>query len=375
MEGDPTYGPVAGNLELLNGKPVFLARSVSQDPEGKDQLLFYRALDTYGKAWADPLLLTANEFDQYYLRPNSSPPVLLVGLTKPMALWMDVRWGIYDIATSTSGQSWPERISTFSENAVYPIKMLAANVVAGQPAWVEHTGGSVGKLYFARAANYEEDNWTDLKDPNLLVQSLTREYEASSLLNGSLPIVVQPFLETTDSPPMRRLHVFRSADPLGLGEWSEPYELLTDFRSATAALIDGVPTVVAGGAKGFGSPDALLYIRATDETGTTWSEPEVIGSYSGQVALREINGKPVVAFAMDPDNPDGPQIDFIQGSDATGTAWSEPDMVGCAIGADRYVSAIALAELTGGYPACMYTVGSTDPDVLPVVHYAWRHTL
>jgi hypothetical protein len=365
-DADPPFGPVARCLEVIDGRPAFLANRASSDPQDAQELLYYRAADTAGEVWPAPLQLVTGE-----VTPEASVPILLDEPAGPLAFCASYDILNWEYATDPAGETWPPYFQLGLEANLTPVQLLAAGVVDGYPAAVVYTNRLwfTGSEYIPAMGGFA---WglpgREYKFPP---DSDLRLYDPGYLLTGSTTTLVQPFLDNAEAPPLRRLEVFRALDAKG-GDWSAPHELASDFRAAGAALIDGVPTVVVGGAQGFGAPDALLYIRATNSTGAAWNQPRVIGSDSGQVAIREIDGRPVVVFALGPDNPEGPSIQLLAADDFLGTRWSEPEVVGCPVGTDRFVSHIALAELTGGFPAVLYTVQSTDPAILPEVSYAWR---
>lgn len=120
--------------------------------------------------------------------------------------------------------------------------------------------------------------------------------------------------------------------------------LPTDATYSVAGIVQGFPAVA------YRDPASgdVCFVRATNAEGTAWGTPLVIGSGATFVSsLAMIAGRPAVLFTT------STGLNFVRASDATGSGWAAPSV---ANGGSVHANPI-LTEI-GGNPGVAYMTGS-----------------
>ncbi|MDA0246480.1 MAG: hypothetical protein OT477_23990 [Chloroflexi bacterium] len=113
---------------------------------------------------------------------------------------------------------------------------------------------------------------------------------------------------------------------------------------ASMTTVNGNPAI----AYFLGAPDNdLMYVRATDATGTAWGTPVAVqttGTVGRFTQLLVVNGNPAIAYR----NSSGSGLSYIRATDANGTTWGTPVAIGGA-----FVASVSMA-IVDGRPAIAY---------------------
>jgi len=116
-----------------------------------------------------------------------------------------------------------------------------------------------------------------------------------------------------------------------------------------------------GPTKGF----TVYYARANDSTGTSWGNPVAVTfwpfPYDGdnRTSLREVNGKPAIAYASFPNGHMYDDVRYVRAKDPAGNKWGTPVIVDPYT--DRhgpYQGAGTTLEMVNGNPAVWHRDGS-----------------
>jgi hypothetical protein len=120
------------------------------------------------------------------------------------------------------------------------------------------------------------------------------------------------------------------------------------------AVVDGRPAM----AYYDGSPNYdLMYVRASDATGSSWSTTPITVTSSGDVgkyaSLEVVDGRPAIAYYDGSPNYD---LKYVRAGDAAGDTWGTPFTVD----SDGYVGYCPSLEVVDGRPAIAYWAWASD---------------
>jgi len=121
---------------------------------------------------------------------------------------------------------------------------------------------------------------------------------------------------------------------------------------ASLAVVDDRPAIA------YRDAAYLKYVRATDETGSSWGTPVTVDSFGnvGQYAsLAMVDGHPAIAYYEGISD----DVRYVRADDATGSSWASP--VGVDSGGD--VGRYASLAVVDGRPAIAYYDGSPNYDL------------
>ena len=145
------------------------------------------------------------------------------------------------------------------------------------------------------------------------------------------------------------------AKPLGnLGMEVEPYSR-ADLAYST---VNAAPMVACAVATS-GADTILELVRATDQAGSSWSNPIIVPGISkagNSVRLEVINTLPALYTINDPTSPTDAKLMYIQAQDPLGAAWSSPVTVETTPGVFGF-NAIDMMQTSNGflnYPLISY---------------------
>lgn len=156
------------------------------------------------------------------------------------------------------------------------------------------------------------------------------------VVNGN-PAMVS-FIET------RNLLIYVRATDASGTTWGTPVAIATPAGATRAqfsfAIVNGNPAVA------YNENAVLKYVRATNVSGTTWGSPVTISSgHTFVMSMAVVNGNPAIAYTNAPSNYD---LYYVAASDASGTTWGSP----------------ATIDNTAGTTTCDLVVVNGNPAVL-----------
>jgi hypothetical protein len=134
------------------------------------------------------------------------------------------------------------------------------------------------------------------------------------------------------------------------GSWVQPY----------LADVNDHPALVYGQDL---DPTELVYVRADDEAGTTWTNfnaPDPAADLHLNVTLACIAGLPVIAYIALAGNGEDHELRFVQAVDEDGAAWEAVQV----LGEFDSVGQIEILELADGRPALVFRVDFDELDPL-----------
>lgn len=214
--------------------------------------------------------------------------------------------GVWSIVAVVSGQSFLSMPPSLA-------------VVDGRPA-LAFTSGSGGVKYVrandANGSSWGEPVTVEVVSNAAVSLAVVNGRPAVAYYDGTTALVGGSFVTVGD------LKYVRASDSTG-SSWGAPITL------DSAGIVGHAPsmTVVNGNpaiAYGEGTNKQVKYIRAADADGATWGGPVVLGTggFAGLLdfSLAVVNGNPAVAYD---DNTNG-DLMYVRASDANGASWSSP---------------------------------------------------
>jgi len=300
-------GPVA--LAVVNGNPAICYDTSSYGNYSDGAVVRYlRALDPDGTAWAEPV--EAYRWDLWGgIHPGAEVMRLAEVNGKPAIGFSAGYWTLgYLGALDGLGSTWamPVVVDTVAEGLYYP----SLAVVDGRPAF-----------------SY---------------------------------VAYLPY------PPIsRELRFLRALDADGIA-WGAPTAVDRDrylSEWTSLAVINGKPAITymtSYPAMG-GDFVGLVYMRASDAAGSSWTTPSVLadggkeGNWSGESSsLALVNGNPAIAYRGALQSRDGYNVRalyYVRALDAGGSAWGTP----VALDPDPNLGLAVSLTVVGGNPAVAYS--------------------
>jgi hypothetical protein len=195
-------------------------------------------------------------------------------------------------------------------------------VVDGAPAFmfVEDAGGGNPNLLYIRAQDEEGSAW----NPAIVLSSNTYGYPSLAVVDGN-PAVAY-------SNGYNGSLVYRRADDAQGTAWGAPVVVdgLSENpgQSINLLVVEGSPAIAYTTDGDGSSEDRLLYVRAQDAQGSTWSIPMTIEpGYGDEVEARDcsmalIGGKPAIAYAFSDLQNNLEGVRYCAAQDAIGLNWN-----------------------------------------------------
>jgi PKD repeat protein len=327
------YGP---SLAVINGNPaaVFGGAGIGEP------LSYVRAVDALGTSWGEQLDINHDGPVQVRLvAAGGRPAVLYYAVTT---------WLSYVRADDENGTAWGAAVQVAQPSVITSVYSM--NMVGGLPAFGYDTLFPAEGFYYQQADDVEGDSWSS----PVIAASSGNLTDLSEV--GGRPA----FCLTGETG--EDLYFLRASDSAGTS-WGAPIpvdldcvvgyfpKLLVVNGNPAIFYIDWSPT-----------PTKLLYARAEDENGGSWSSPVPIADGDGFPSPALIGGRPALTFigGGDPYN-----IYYARADDENGDSWPAPELVI----PDAGFFETSCAEVAGR-PAFIYSkAGEEAVDVIYMVYY------
>jgi uncharacterized delta-60 repeat protein len=256
----------------------------------------------------------------------------------------------YVQATDAAGTTWGTPVTVSAANSG---KYCSLAVVNGFPA-ISYYDAANKDLHYVRADDADGTSWTT---PPVAVHTTgdTGQYTCLRVVGGL------PAISYYDAK-QKRLEYVRAMDANGTAPWGAAVTVddpggagAGEYASMT--IVDGNPAISCYDNDG----NDLVYIRATDATGTGWSAPVIVDNGGGlggngqYTSLQVVNGNPAISY-HDVANGD---LHYVRATNASGTAWGTPVTVdGSSTDCGHFTSLVVV----GGVPAISY-YDATNKDL------------
>ncbi|HLO70312.1 MAG TPA: T9SS type A sorting domain-containing protein [Flavipsychrobacter sp.] len=276
-----TYGTTGAHvgkhtkMAVVNGNPALAYYDMTISTAAS--LIYVRASDANGTTWGTPIRLD-NADAGYNL-------ALTVVNGNPAIVYNKAGVGIrYIRATDASGTTWGSPI-TISANLAFDVMTMV--IVNGNPA-ICYRNQSTGNLEYLRATDVNGATWgsvVTVASGNIGARS------HMTVVNGNPAIVCYDNANNS-------VKYIRATDANGT-TWGSAVTLNSGgaiVGQFSLAVVNGNPAVgFVGNVSGNGT---LMYIRATDASGTTWGSAVSLETASNgyDISLAVVNGNPAMAY-------------------------------------------------------------------------------
>lgn len=299
-----------------------------------------RAADAQGAAWEPAIDLAWNLSVGYPSALSEVEGLPAVGYYREETGDL-----LYAQGRDERGTAWAEPVVVDSEDDVGRYQSLA--VVDGHPAMSYFDAENI-RLKYVRALDPAGDTWGE---PVVVDAGGEVGRDNFLMIAGGRPLI--GYYSNTDEAPK----IVQAADPRG-DAWNAPSAVAPlgegyDYSDTFSfAVVDGRPAIALRTSGTELAYPALMYAQALDATGQTWDAPVIIdiGQSGGELSLREIAGRPAVAYYKDR------ALKFMRAEDAAGHQWGEPATVAGGLDTFWSLHTIRLLEVDGK-PAIIYRDG------------------
>jgi hypothetical protein len=339
--------PESPSLEVVNGNPAI---SVYGKIEGFPDTGFYyvRANDQLGGTWGSPVFV----MEAYSLSAHLGDSSLAVVNGRPAIAGFNALGGriFYALAEDADGGTWgtPLEISVAGE-AENNISMA---VVDGKPA-ISYYGG---RLYYIRALDADGTSWGTRVEVNS-----EGNQPSLAVVNGAPAIL---FII-----PGGGLCYVRANDVSG-ETWGATVTVdtgdgYTNRRGSSLTTVNGHPAISYQARVDDGTNSYhIRYIRAGDDIGNTWGQPQTLDSENGlkrwPTSLAVINGRPSIAYDAAPPGSTTFEVRYLRAKDVDGSSWGSPVTLDNGI----YCS----LEQVNGWPAISY-IAPVEMELRLIAYY------
>jgi hypothetical protein len=316
-----TWHGLQSTLADVNGRPAIC----SFDSLALD-LLFVRALDAGGSAWAAPVNVDPADTTESignFLIVNGNPAIAYKAKAND-----DV---VYTRATDVNGTSWDTPVIVDTNN--YAGGYLSMAIVDGYPA-MSYYDSLADDLIYVRALDTNGSTWCE--PIRVRTNGNLGQDTSLAVVNGNPAISFK-------NADYEDLMYIRAQDSTGTNGWYPSFQVYTNGN----AVDNYIHLSVAGGypAMGFYSPEnsAIMYVRSTNVNGGSgWLEPVTITTNGLYCAMEIINGRPAFAYKNELND----YLMFRYAGDSTGQTWQ----TSVTVPAEAYSGSayIDLAEINGG---------------------------
>lgn len=337
ISGEPSYGSSSGATHEYTVAGTYLAEGWVRDADGQFDVdkTVVEVTDGGGVRTVSSVGGTYTSLREV----NDAPAIAYYEPASQMLF--------YARADDAGGTSWPPANVVNPDATVGVGTYASMEMVGGFPA-IAYYDATNTRLLFARATES-----TGLTTPwNIQqVQPAGGEHCSLAVVAGA------PAVAFRDAAGALRFE--RAANAIGTSWTATPLTLDASTNDtglfASLAMVAGVPAV----AYYEGLADDLIFVRALDEDGSSWSTPVVVDSTDdvGQYAsLAEVDGFPAIAYH---DETDG-DLRYVRALDALGSSWGAPIVVDDGAAADEDegggndVGAFARLAVIDGIPAIAY---------------------
>ncbi len=195
-------------------------------------------------------------------------------------------------------------------------------IVGGNPA-ISYLDNYGRRLKYIRALDLAGSNWNT---PPVIAANQGGFYSSLHVVNG------KPAIAYHDQTNFDLKYV-SATDANGSAPWATPvtFDVIGSAGGdISLQIVDGYPAVAfSNSARDYGT-GSLLYVRATDATGSHWGTPVTVDAsgYAGRDASMQIvDGKPAIAYVNQSGN-----IKYVIAKDPLGAGWETPIIVDAASG-------------------------------------------
>jgi len=281
-----------------------------------DTTIYMRAFDEFGSDWNGAMPMGDTSVDAQLSTLDGVPDFLLV----------DETGGTFRLALDAAGSDWNDPVSL--PYAFDTTSMRRLTTINGNPAlfWRED---STGQLLFVRASNATGTTWPLV--PSLVAPDMRSISNADVItLKNGLPVA---FYHSTND----KICMVTAADSNG-DNWGAPAEIFVTLGlslEVRGILADGNPAIFSPyDEPGGSSAIEVEYLRALDQTGSTWPQDPVRlptvdawdSSDADAFSATIVNGMPAVAVACWPGYPTGSGnlVAYFEALDEAGNTWANP---------------------------------------------------
>lgn len=252
----------------------------------------------------------------------------------------------YVRASNATGSSWGAAVTVATPDDAYGPSLL---VVDGRPA-IAYYNVTTNEVCYVRASDSTGGTW----GTPVVIEAVGA---VTVLARVSLAIVNGRPAVAYRAETGAELKYARASDASGTA-WGAAVVVDSDAADtgnyASLVVVSGKPAV----AYYDGTNGNLLYIRSLDENGAAWASNATTVASTGTVGLfctmAVVSGRPAIAY-YDMTNT---QLMFVRASDATGTAWDTPAVIDTTGDVGEW-AALAIID---GNPAVAY-LDDTNDDV------------
>ncbi len=222
----------------------------------------------------------------------------------------------------------------------------SALIVSSSPA-ISYHNETDGDLYYIRASNSSGSAWAN---PGVLVDGTGDTGEFTSLqIVGSRPAIAYYRRDTGN------LVYVRASDTTG-SAWGAPVKVDNSAddvgQYASMAIVNGNPAIAYWNL----TTNSLRYVRATDSSGNAWGTPLTVITNTGKFCrLAVTNGRVVVFYS----NASSSGIFFVESTDNLGSTWGG----GRRIDAHGNGVNMSLTLMTNGQPLSAYQSSNAGAKV------------
>ncbi|MBL7950801.1 MAG: T9SS type A sorting domain-containing protein [Flavobacteriales bacterium] len=325
------------SLAIINGHPA-----IATVDRTHQCIRYVRAADAAGTAWGTPVSISAIPVDGTHLslaEVNGRPAI---------AYQSDFSLDLmYVRANDANGDTWGTSITLADNGDVGKAASLA--VVNGKPAIAYYQAGTNGinRLCYVRATDTNGTTWGAPVNPEAIV-GLVHRTELRTV-NGNPAI---GFGRGGNS------RYIRAADADGT-TWNSGITIVTGTNNGTAptlAVVGGMPCMAFHNV----ATSRLMFLRANTPSGDSWGSDIMVHAVSGQnvgghARILDVGGVPAIVFQ----NVTNADLLYTRANDATGTTWTAPSV----LAADGQVGTDISAVLVEGRPATV-CYDATQGDLL-----------
>ena len=314
------------SLAFIGGNPA-----ISYFDTESDFIMYVSATDGTGEVWDAPNLVEYDVANTTKLFEADGHPAIAYNANASDHLR-------YIRATNPEGTSWGSFIVL--DGAVGAGWFISYADVAGYPALAYYTG-SWQAVDFIRATDAEGGNW----DTPFRIATDTSQIASLAMISGL------PAVSYFDSGLDEKNLMYRRATMEDGTAWDPPVVVADngDVGSYSSMIMLGSPPGVPAIAYVDSDNRWLMFVRATDSSGSAWEEAEVIDDqcWPHDISLVNIGGVPCVAYTSYTP-PANAFAAFKYAADSGGTIWSERHQL-----SENIVFDMELADI-GGYPGIVF---------------------
>lgn len=273
------------------------------DAGANDNLMFALCDDQSGNNWRTPVVLDAN---------GGQWMSFIQGVTQfNLAYYRD--GDLFFKASQNDGTTF-NISATVDTGAGDDVGNYCSAVSASSRPAICYHNQTDGDLYFIRATNSSGSGWAD---PPVVVDGTGDTGEFTSMVSvGSRPAIAYYRRDNGN------LMYVRAADTTG-ATWNTPVVVdnSTDDvgQYASMAIVGGNPAIAYWNA----TDNTLMYVRATDTTGTAWGTPELVANFAGKSCrLVVANGRVVILY-----HENTATAYFVESIDSVGSSWTNSQRI------------------------------------------------